>query len=93
MNFKSVNIVAICKQTNTRNNFFESPALSENGVTMVPLRFISETFGATVGYDNDTQAILVTKENMDNSSTVTGITDMTKTGDSYYYGALTLLLK
>ena len=62
----------------------ESPALSENGVTMVPLRFISETFGATVGYDNDTQAILVTKENMDNSSTVTGITDMTKTGDSYY---------
>ena len=51
---------------------------------MVPLRFISETFGATVGYDNDTQAILVTKENMDNSSTVTGITDMTKTGDSYY---------
>ena len=62
----------------------ESPALSENGVTMVPLRFISETFGATVGYDNDTQVILVTKENMDNSSTVTGITDMTKTGDSYY---------
>ena len=62
----------------------ESPALSKNGVTMVPLRFISETFGATVGYDNDTQAILVTKENMDNSSTVTGITDMTKTGDSYY---------
>ena len=62
----------------------ESPALSENGVTMVPLRFISETFGATVGYDNDTQAILVTKEKMDNSSTVTGITDMTKTGDSYY---------
>ena len=62
----------------------ESPALSENGVTMVPLRFISETFGATVGYDNDTQAILVTKENMDNSSTVTGITDMTRTGDSYY---------
>lgn len=62
----------------------ESPALSENGVTMVPLRFISETFGATVGYDNDTQAIRVTKENMDNSSTVTGITDMTKTGDSYY---------
>ena len=51
---------------------------------MVPLRFISETFGATVGYDNDTQAILVTKEKMDNSSTVTGITDMTKTGDSYY---------
>lgn len=62
----------------------ESPALSENGVTMVPLRFISETFGATVGYDNDTQAILVTKEKMDNSSTVSGITDMTKTGDSYY---------
>lgn len=61
-----------------------APSLSQNGVTMVPLRFISETFGADVGYDNETQAILVTKETLDNSSTVTGITEMTKTGDSYY---------
>ena len=54
------NIVATV--TTITETLLESPALSENGVTMVPLRFISETFGATVGYDNDTQAILVTKE-------------------------------
>lgn len=62
----------------------EAPALSENGVTMVPLRFISETFGATVGYDSDTQAILVTKEKVGDAQTVTGITDLSRTGDSYY---------
>lgn len=62
----------------------EPPALSANGVTMVPLRFISETFGAVVGYDNDTRAITVTKELNGDLSTVTGITDLARTGDSYY---------
>jgi len=33
-----------------------------NNVTMVPLRFISENFGAEVGWDGDTQAITVVKE-------------------------------
>jgi len=33
-----------------------------NGVTMVPLRFISENFGAEVGWDEYTQAITVVKE-------------------------------
>lgn len=33
-----------------------------NGVTMVPLRFITENFGAEVGWDAQTQAITVVKE-------------------------------
>lgn len=37
----------------------EAPQLTENGVTMVPLRFISESLGAEVGYDNATQGITV----------------------------------
>lgn len=39
----------------------EAPQLSENGYTMIPLRFISENLGASVGYDNDTQMITVSK--------------------------------
>lgn len=62
----------------------EAPALSENGVTMVPLRFLSETFGATVSYDNATQAILVTKETVETEGTLIGTTDMVKIGDSTF---------
>lgn len=35
-----------------------------NSVTMVPLRFISESFGADVSYDDETRAILVTMKKM-----------------------------
>ncbi len=37
----------------------EAPQLTENGFTMVPLRFISETLGAEVSYDEATQGITV----------------------------------
>ena len=37
----------------------EAPELTENGFTMIPLRFISEKLGATVGYEAETQAISV----------------------------------
>lgn len=89
LSYPDVNIVLqidniIAKVNDHSETLPEVPALSENGVTMVPLRFISETFGADVGYDNETQAILVTKEAAGNGQTVTGITDMTRTGDSYY---------
>lgn len=89
LKYPDVNIVLqigniVAKVNDHSETLLEAPALSQNGVTMVPLRFISETFGATVGYDNDTQAILVTQEKIDDKNTVTGITDMTKTGDSYY---------
>lgn len=39
----------------------EAPELTDNGFTMIPLRFISENLGAEVGYDNETQAITVVK--------------------------------
>lgn len=76
------NIVA--KVNDHAETLLQPPVLSGSGVTMVPLRFISETFGADVGYDSADGAILVTKGGIDNSQTVTGITDKARTGDSYY---------
>ena len=40
----------------------ESPELTVNGITMLPLRFISEELGATVGYEHETQAISVSMD-------------------------------
>ncbi|MBQ8541288.1 MAG: copper amine oxidase N-terminal domain-containing protein [Clostridia bacterium] len=62
----------------------EAPVLSPNGVTMVPLRFISETFGATVGYDKATAAITVVKEVSSENNTISSSTDLPRIGDSYY---------
>ena len=61
------------------------PELTVNGFTMVPLRFISETFGADVAYDEATAAITVTKKSGEAGSTVidTVITE-SRIGDSYY---------
>lgn len=89
LTYPDVNIVLqigniIAHVNDHSETLLEAPALSENGVTMVPLRFISETFGATVGYDNETGAILVTKKKTDNTQMVTGVTEMSRTGDSYY---------
>ncbi len=39
----------------------EAPELTENGFTMIPLRFISEKLGAEVGYIHETQTITVEK--------------------------------
>lgn len=75
---------SIAQVNDHAETLLEPPALSANGVTMVPLRFISETFGADVGYDNDIQAITVTKKAIKASAVVTGSTDLPRTGDSYY---------
>lgn len=89
LSYPDVNIVLqinniIAKVNDHNETLLEAPALSENGVTMVPLRFISETFGASVNYDNSTGKILVTKEKVGDGQTVIGTTEMEKTGDSYY---------
>lgn len=89
LTYPDVNIVLqidniVAKVNDHSETLPEAPALSANGVTMVPLRFISETFGAKVGYDNETQAITVTKEIIDDSNTVTGVTDKNRIGDNYY---------
>lgn len=62
-----------------------APELSPNGYTMVPLRFISETFGAEVGYDDETKAITVVKDNDNSTSdTVVGAIDSDYIGDSFF---------
>ena len=61
-----------------------APELSAGGFTMVPLRFISENFGATVGYDNETKRITVVKETADEGETVEGAIDSKYVGDSFY---------
>lgn len=61
----------------------EAPVLSENGVTMVPLRFISDTYGADVVWDNG--LITVTKHgDTEYGDTVKGMADSEKIGDSYH---------
>lgn len=61
-----------------------APELTENGFTMVPLRFISENFGAEVGYDNETKRITVVKEAAEEGVTVEGAIENKYVGDSYY---------
>jgi len=52
--------------------------------TMVPLRFISETFDAEVGYDEKTQSVTVKKTISEQGQTVSGITTMDYIGDSHF---------
>lgn len=60
-----------------------------NDTTMVPLRFITENFGAAVSYDEKTEAILVEKTvtedaAVDNYSSILRNSDKEYMGDSYY---------
>lgn len=61
------------------------PQLTSNGYTMVPLRFISENFGAVVSYDEETKRITVTKEkNADSGVSIEGAVNSKYIGDSYF---------
>ncbi|MEE1043202.1 MAG: copper amine oxidase N-terminal domain-containing protein, partial [Clostridia bacterium] len=56
-----------------------------NTSTMVPLRFISENFGADVSYDPVTEKITVVKKaSAEGSTLISGGVDSTYIGDSYY---------
>lgn len=60
------------------------PELTEAGYTMVPLRFISENFGADVSYDNDTKRITVIKEKTtDSAVSIEGTVNSKYIGDSF----------
>jgi len=61
-----------------------APELTPNGFTVVPLRFISENFGATVSYDETTKRITVVKEKVVTGSTVEGSIESEYIGDSYF---------
>lgn len=74
----------IAKVNDHSETLLEAPVLSDNGFTMVPLRFISETFGAIVSYDEATEAILVTKETLNGGEIIQAATDKDFIGDSYY---------
>ena len=60
------------------------PELTESGYTMIPLRFISENFGAVVSYDDATEKITVVKDKSEQGETVKGAADSKYVGDSYY---------
>lgn len=61
-----------------------APALEGDGVTMVPLRFVSEAFGATVSYDGETGRITVVREAEEESGTIKFSTNLPRVGDSYW---------
>ena len=42
----------------------ESPAISYNGYTLVPARFVAEAFGANVTWDGDTKTVYITSTPM-----------------------------
>lgn len=62
----------------------EAPVLSDDSVTMVPLRFISEAFGATVNYDHETATVTVVKDVNIDSDTISFSTELPRMGDSYW---------
>ncbi len=61
----------------------EAPSIS-NETTMVPLRFIAETFGAEVSFDEATQLITITLSPDAESETLKGMHDKPYIGDSHY---------
>jgi hypothetical protein len=64
----------------------EAPQIKDDS-TMVPLRFISENFGAQVGYDYETKRVTVTKEGGDDfqdGGALNVVFTRERFGDSYY---------
>ncbi len=88
LNYPDVNIVLqignpIAEVNGEAVTLLAAPELPD-GRTMVPLRFISENFGADVGYDEETRGISVIKETVPEGETVEGVVDTKYIGDSFY---------
>jgi len=78
----------------TSSDLLRAPTI-KNNVTMVPLRFISENFGADVTYDNKTKEIIVSKviagdKSIKDFSLLLKKTTKSKIGDSYYKWSMNL---
>lgn len=77
-----------------KSTLLQAPVINNN-VTMVPMRFITENFGADVNYDNKTREITVIKEIANGNSIkdfglILKKTNKSKMGDSYYNWSLSL---
>lgn len=55
--------------------------LSDNGRTMVPVRFIAESVGAKVDWEDTTQTVIITKENIGSDFTAVYVKDFGAVGD------------
>ena len=89
VDYPGVNIVLrigdITAEVNGRaETLLAAPELTANGYTMIPLRFISENFGADVSYDNETARIKVTLSDTQSGTTVSETIKNKYVGDSYY---------
>lgn len=62
----------------------ESAPELKDGTTMVPLRFISETFGADVKYDAEFGIVTVTLYDSEEAEMIRGMHDKDYIGDSYH---------
>lgn len=76
----------------TESTLLLAPELT-NETTMVPLRFITENFGADVSYDDATEAILVEKyitesNSITDYSSILHNTGNELVGDSYYFWSM-----
>ena len=90
LTYPDVNIVIqidnpVAEINGRAENLLAAPELTPAGYTMIPLRFISENFGAEVSYDNETKRITVTKEKSgDSSVSIEGSVSNKNIGDSYF---------
>ncbi len=90
LTYPDVNIVIqidnpVAEVNGRAETLLAAPQLTPNGYTMVPLRFISENFGADVSYDDDTKRITVTKEIAgDQTVSIEGAVNTGYIGDSFF---------
>lgn len=69
----------------------EKPAFIKNGRTLVPVRFIAENLGMTVGWYSPTKLVTLTKPSYFNGSenpTILGFTTNDYNGDNYSFDSL-----
>ena len=90
LTYPDVNIVIqidnpVAEVNGRAETLLAAPQLTESGYTMIPLRFISENFGADVSYDNDTKRITVIKEkSADSTVSIEGSVNSKYIGDSFF---------
>lgn len=84
--FISLKIGSTTATVNGKKEELEAAPELSNGTTMVPLRFISEKFGAAVSFDDATSSISITGKQSGSTETTNIDTDLGKThiGNSFF---------